>query len=258
MESLVWDDTFRLLLAAAAVGSSCSQPGCRYRCGGRRLPPRHLLPPALAPHFRVTRTFQGGGWVEPARSHLPARAPAGVPGRRPPPRGHSPATLGATPAWRPLSRLRRAGVARWRSPLRPDPDPGSGGGRRAPQKAAGANVPGPSPITEQEREAGAREPGPSPIRVRDTRHRAGCGPAPEAVVPYRTHLSAAKAAGPRPGRGRPRSLRLFLSLRHLPLLTLATRRGARSARRRRARPLVVTLLGATSMHQASSFSGDWS
>lgn len=142
------------------------------------------------------------------------------------------------------------------APARPRP----GKRRRAARasEAAGANVPGPSPITEQEREAGAREPGPSPIRVRDTRHRAGCGPAPEAVVPYRTHLSAAKAAGPRPGRGRPRSLRLFLSLRHLPLLTLATRRGARSARRRRARPLVVTLLGATSMHQASSFSGDWS
>lgn len=67
----------------------------------------------------------------------------------------------------------------------------------------------------------------------------------------RTHLSAAEAAGPRPAR----PLRLLRpSLRHLPLLPPASRRGltapgpAHSA---------ASLLGAVPVHQPSALGGDW-
>lgn len=163
---------------------------------------RYRRPPARS-QLRSYSDFSGrrAGRTDPVPRHpRPGRYP-----RRPSPHGHTPPPPPPphTHSRPPQSGGRAAGRGgRPRSPIRPAAA-ALGGGRSAPQEAAGANMPGPSPITEQDGEAGARAPGPSPIRERGTRHRAGCGPAPEAVVPRRTHLSAAEAAGPRPAPASP-------------------------------------------------------
>lgn len=199
----------RLPLFTQSASSAVPDSAAGYRCAGNGLslpaigcspvpPPARPLPaPKLLGLFRAAGGSNRPGSPSPAprqisppavttRTHTPPPPPPPHTHSRPPQSGGRAAGRGGRP----------------RSPIRPAAA-ALGGGRSAPQEAAGANMPGPSPITEQDGEAGARAPGPSPIRERGTRHRAGCGPAPEAVVPRRTHLSAAEAAGPRPAPASP-------------------------------------------------------
>lgn len=187
--------------SAAAVPSRAAG----YRCAGRRLPPRHLLPPALAPRFQVTRTFQGGGWVEPARSHHPARAPAGVPGAggghhhadtpghaRGHPRveaarpgeagGGRPVALAAPARPSPGTRWRAARASesggRERAPAQPNHGAGAGGGcagaRAQPNQGARHQAPG----WVRSRAGGRCSLPHSPERGQGRRAEAGPRPAP--------------------------------------------------------------------------------
>lgn len=178
----------------------------------------------------------------PARLPAPPRpgSAAEFPSQPRPPGGRGgpgplPLLTGAPPAALP-SHLAPEGRSGWEAALR-------GGGPGVARVRAGS---GPEPGEAAVRPCRAR-PGEGSGR------RDGRGPPTESSSTCCTHLSAAKAAGPRPAQ----PLRLFLSLRHLPLLTAATRRGARGSRRRRPAPSAASLLDAAPRHPPSGLDVDW-
>lgn len=282
MKRLISDGTFEFLFSTYAVSGSCSPKACSrlfltrleaiaaQETGSRRQPSaaaRSRRPPAPAgaaarpsPHLPSYSDFPGRreGRTGPASTPhpRPGRCPQGE--ARPSPYGHTPhghtdthphhhpqghpGAEAALPGGEPSGPGRAGRSSRTRSGpgRREEGASGSGGrehARAQPNHGAGRGGGCAGARAQPNQGAGHQAPG-------WVRSRAGgrCSP---------PHSPEAR---PRPrGRGRSRPLRLFLSLRHLPLLTSATRRGARSARRRRARPLGRKPIGCRSYTSAVQF-----